>query len=196
GRERGLRSLGDSIGKPSAIFRAHTRILRRTFVNNMHVWCRFVAVWCQVTHPHCAMVRWFCRRRIIFGSAQIAGQFARQLGDMTNVGARTPAGCCTGPELRTPGAAPQTRMVSVARIRLGSWESARAFKGIICDRLCGPSPLANICVGGGLLGWSDCLSASVRESPKFLKRDSQSALRARDQRLCVSHYTPSVGRRV
>src|SRR5262249_39795488 len=32
-----------------------------------------------------------------------------------------------------PGAAPQTRMVSVARIRLGSWESARAFKGIICD---------------------------------------------------------------
>src|SRR5262249_57171800 len=68
-----------------------------------------------------------------FGSAQIAGQFARQLGDMTNVGARTPAGCCTGPELRTPGAAPQTRMVSVARIRLGSWESARAFKGIICD---------------------------------------------------------------
>src|SRR5262249_47997496 len=40
GRERGLRSLGDSIGKPSAIFRAHTRILRRTFVNNMHVWSR------------------------------------------------------------------------------------------------------------------------------------------------------------
>ena len=108
-------------------------ILHRTFVNNMHVWCRFVAVCCQVTHPHCAMVPWFCRWRIIFGSAQIAGQFARQLGDMTNVGARTPAGCCTGPELRTPGAAPQTRMVSVARIRLGSWESARAFKGIICD---------------------------------------------------------------
>jgi hypothetical protein len=24
-------------------------------------------------------------------------------------------------------------MVSVARIRLGSWESVRAFKGIICD---------------------------------------------------------------
>src|SRR5262249_49724492 len=38
-----------------------------------------------------------------------------------------------GPELRTPGAAAQTRTVSVARIRLGSWESARAFKGIICD---------------------------------------------------------------
>jgi hypothetical protein len=38
-----------------------------------------------------------------------------------------------GPELRITGAAAQTRMVSVARIRLGSWESARAFKGIICD---------------------------------------------------------------
>ena len=37
------------------------------------------------------------------------------------------------PELRIPGAAAQTRMVSVAGIRLGSWESARAFKGIICD---------------------------------------------------------------
>jgi hypothetical protein len=36
------------------------------------------------------------------------------------------------PELRIPGAAAQTRVVSVAGIRLGSWESARAFKGIIC----------------------------------------------------------------
>ena len=40
---------------------------------------------------------------------------------------------CYGPELRITGAAAQTRMVSVARIRLGSCESARAFKGIICD---------------------------------------------------------------
>ena len=39
----------------------------------------------------------------------------------------------TGPELRIPGAAAQTRVVSMAAIRLGSWESARAFKGIICD---------------------------------------------------------------
>ena len=29
--------------------------------------------------------------------------------------------------------AAQTRVVSMAGIRLGSWESARAFKGIICD---------------------------------------------------------------
>jgi hypothetical protein len=36
------------------------------------------------------------------------------------------------PELRIPGAAAQTRVVSVAGIRLGSWESALSFKGIIC----------------------------------------------------------------
>jgi hypothetical protein len=36
------------------------------------------------------------------------------------------------PELLIPGAAAQTRVVSLAGIRLGSWESARAFKGIIC----------------------------------------------------------------
>src|SRR6516225_5879221 len=35
-------------------------------------------------------------------------------------------------ELRIRGAAAQTRVVSMAGIRLGSWESARAFKGIIC----------------------------------------------------------------
>ena len=37
------------------------------------------------------------------------------------------------PELRIPSAAAQTRVVSMAGIRLGSRESARAFKGIICD---------------------------------------------------------------
>src|SRR5438445_3655655 len=37
------------------------------------------------------------------------------------------------PELLIPGAAAQTRVVSMAGIRLGSWESARTFKGIICD---------------------------------------------------------------
>ena len=37
------------------------------------------------------------------------------------------------PELLIPGAAAQTRVVSMAGIRLGSEESARAFKGIICD---------------------------------------------------------------
>src|SRR5499426_4033114 len=37
------------------------------------------------------------------------------------------------PELRITGAAAQTRMVSVARIRLVSHKSPRLFKGIICD---------------------------------------------------------------
>ena len=39
----------------------------------------------------------------------------------------------TQPRAAYPGAAAQTRVVSMAGIRLGSWESARAFKGIICD---------------------------------------------------------------
>src|SRR5207302_8140437 len=37
------------------------------------------------------------------------------------------------PELRISAAAAQTRVVSLAGIRLGFWESARAFKGIVCD---------------------------------------------------------------
>ena len=37
------------------------------------------------------------------------------------------------PELRIPNAAAQTRIVSVARIRLDSRKSGRPFKGIFCD---------------------------------------------------------------
>jgi hypothetical protein len=36
------------------------------------------------------------------------------------------------PELRIPGAAAQTRVVSLAGIRLNSCKSVRSFKGIIC----------------------------------------------------------------
>jgi hypothetical protein len=36
------------------------------------------------------------------------------------------------PELRIPNAAAQTRMVSVAKIRLDSRKSVQSFKGIIC----------------------------------------------------------------
>jgi hypothetical protein len=36
-------------------------------------------------------------------------------------------------ELHLPNAAAQTRIVSVARIRLDSRKSVRPFKGIICD---------------------------------------------------------------
>src|SRR5262249_54958569 len=65
------------------------------------------------------------------------GQFApsRRRRMMANVRAegllKIPAE--PSPELRIPGAAAQTRVVSMAGIRLGSWESAPAFKGIICD---------------------------------------------------------------
>ena len=37
------------------------------------------------------------------------------------------------PELRIPNAAAQTRMVSVAEIRLDSRKPVRSFKGIVCD---------------------------------------------------------------
>ena len=37
------------------------------------------------------------------------------------------------PELRISPAAAQTRVVSIAEIRVGSWQSARTFKGIVCD---------------------------------------------------------------
>ena len=60
---------------------------------------------------------WLCRRRIIFGPT-----CARGRGMLA-----------AGPELRITGAAAQTRMVSVARIRLVSRKSTRLFKGIICD---------------------------------------------------------------
>src|SRR6516164_11082430 len=65
------------------------------------------------------------------------GQFvpSRRRRMMANVGAerwlKIPAE--PSPELLIPGAAAQTRVVSLAGIQLGSWESARAFKGIICD---------------------------------------------------------------
>src|SRR5262252_5950649 len=65
------------------------------------------------------------------------GQFvpSRRRRMMANVGAerllKIPAQ--PSPELRIPAAAAQTRVVSMAGIRLGSWESARPFKGIICD---------------------------------------------------------------
>src|SRR5215831_8641869 len=64
------------------------------------------------------------------------GQFvpSRRRRMMANVGAerllKIPPE--PSPELRIPGAAAQTRVVSMAGIRLGSWESARSFKGIIC----------------------------------------------------------------
>src|SRR6516162_697944 len=83
------------------------------------------------------MVLLACRQRIIFRSKEIAANscLLRRRRMMANVRAerllKIPAE--PSPELRIPGAAAQTRVVSMAGIRLGSWESARAFKGIICD---------------------------------------------------------------
>jgi hypothetical protein len=56
------------------------------------------------------------------------------------------------PELRIPAATAQTRVVSMAGIRFGSWESARAFKGIICDDI---SEFESFSIGAG---WCQALS--------------------------------------
>jgi hypothetical protein len=59
-------------------------------------------------------------------------------------------------ELRITAAAAQTRMVSVARIRLVSRKSTRLFKGIICDDISEfeshmPSqPVGSLCAVSGL----------------------------------------------
>src|SRR4051794_24610447 len=70
------------------------------------------------------------RGRIIFGSAAIAAIPA--ISEMTDIRQE-----CPGPnnksELRPCNATAQTRIVSVARIRLQSRKSARSFKGVICD---------------------------------------------------------------
>jgi hypothetical protein len=58
----------------------------------------------------------------------------------------------TRPELRVSATAAQTRIVSEARIRLGSWESARAFKGIIYDDI---SEFESFSIGAG---WCQALS--------------------------------------
>src|SRR5437660_10799808 len=53
---------------------------------------------------------------------------------LTNARASIPAEILAlGPSCVSPIAAAQTRIVSVARIRLDSRESERLFKGIICD---------------------------------------------------------------
>ena len=68
--------------------------------------------------------------RVLVNVAAPSGQFvpSRRRRMMANVRAerllKTPAE--PSPELRIPGAAAQTRVVSMAGIRLGSWESARA----------------------------------------------------------------------
>jgi hypothetical protein len=69
------------------------------------------------------MVLLIGRRRIISASAENRGNSCQR--KHPDPGTRS--------ELRFRKAAAQTRAVSMAGIRLGSGESARAFKGIICD---------------------------------------------------------------
>jgi hypothetical protein len=58
------------------------------------------------------------------------------------------------PELRIPNAAAQMRIVSKARIRLGSRKSVRSFKGIICVDI---SEFESFSIGAGLCqALSDC----------------------------------------
>src|SRR5262245_34442213 len=75
---------------------------------------------------------WFGRRRIISGSAENRGSSRPSAIDRPPAQA-SPLRSYIRPELRFPHAAAQTRIVSVARIRLDSRKSVRPFKGIFCD---------------------------------------------------------------
>src|SRR5262249_42137352 len=70
-----------------------------------------------------------------------SSQRCRSMTTVCTVCARTPRDVDTEPELRIPGAAAQTRVVAMARIWLRLEESARAFKGIICDPAAAPRGL-------------------------------------------------------
>ena len=90
---------------------------------------------------------WFCRRRIIFGSGEIAAirshlsHAAMQIDDAQNTGRNRT-------ELRIPTAAAQTRVVSVARIRPGRRKSVRPFKDDISEvQFLPPQPRSLASVG-------------------------------------------------
>src|SRR5258705_8168761 len=75
----------------------------------------------------------------------------------------------TRPELHLPNAAAQTRIVSVARIRLDSRKSVRSFKGIICADISEfESRMPSHAVGSL---WLDARYVVSRRSGQF-RRDS------------------------
>jgi hypothetical protein len=78
---------------------------------------------------------WFGRRRIISGSAEITAiralQRCRSMAKLRHITLAEDPGS-TRPERHFPSGAAQTRIVSVARIRLDPRKSVRPFKGIIC----------------------------------------------------------------
>ena len=62
----------------------------------------------------------------------------------------------TQPRAAYPGAAAQTRVVSLAGIRLDSRKSVRPFKGIICDDISEIAVDTVIAVNGFLIDLSCC----------------------------------------
>src|SRR5262249_51338876 len=76
------------------------------------------------------------------------------------------------PELRIPNAAAQTRVVSMAGIRLGCWESARAFKGIICDDISEFEPYMPSQAGRSAIRAED--ASSVQRPPVVEPKASRS----------------------
>jgi hypothetical protein len=85
----------------------------------------------------------------------------------------------TQPRLRIPGAAAQTRVVSLAGIRPGSWESARAFKGIICDDISefeSYMPSQAVRSLGGISGLEKCFRHLARPKPRNAMRHRQMSL--------------------
>src|SRR6516162_1715196 len=97
------------------------------------------------------------------------GQFvpSRRRRMMANVGAerllKIPAE--PSPELRIPNAAAQTRVVSRAGIRLGSWESARSFK----DRVSHAQPRSRLSVAR--LSHSRALRAALKHGSQRVFSD-------------------------
>jgi len=77
---------------------------------------------------------------------------SQRFRSMTTVCARTPRDVGTEPELRTPGAAAQTRMVSVPGIWLDPNRSIRCFKGIVYVDI---SEFESFSIGAG---WCQALS--------------------------------------
>src|SRR5262249_25388674 len=74
---------------------------------------------------------WFGRRRIISGSAENRGSSRPAAIDRPRASIAAEI-LALGPSSVSPHAAAQTRIVSVAGIRLDSRKSVRPFKGIFC----------------------------------------------------------------
>jgi hypothetical protein len=101
------------------------------------------------------------------------------------------------PELRIPDAAAQTRVVSMAGIRLGSWESARAFKGIICDDISEfESHMPSQAVGslwGATCRKSNRLIRSIGGVAAVVCSRTRAAALPTDRPICNARVPPAIG---